>query len=224
MNPSERPTSHTEERQSLSAWGTQAVLAAVAVGYVTTLGALIVPELGLAVGTFGTLCASAAFARNKWTPLGGLREERLVRSLRKARVVEGVVVPLRLVESQEGACCAFDHVVHRCEACACTRPCSRAGGRYRAEDRGTGRFVVRGDAQMVLIDGHDVRFASTLGERMTSHFHRLEAGQRVRVHGELIDTTSVDDDVRALFAGAREVPRVLVPREAGSVLVETLER
>ncbi|MBN8611473.1 MAG: hypothetical protein J0L92_12850 [Deltaproteobacteria bacterium] len=203
---------------------TNVAAAIVGVLYVAGVGALFVPELGVVAGSLTAAALATTFARDKWTPLRGLREEKLVRSLRKARVVEGVVVPLRPVESQEGACCAFDHVVHRCEACACTRPCSRAGGRYRAEDRGAGRFVVRNDAQMVLIDGHDVRFASTLGERMTSHFHRLEAGQHIRVHGELIDTTNVDDDVRALVAGAREIPRVLVPREGSSVLVEALDR
>ena len=207
-----------EERRS------NVAAAIVGVLYVAGVGALFVPELGVVAGSLTAAALATAFARNKWTPLRGLSEEKLVRSLRKARVIEGVVVPLRLVESQEGPCCAFDHVVHRCNPCACTRPCSRTGGRYRAEERGAGRFVVRGDELLVVIDGHDVRFASSLAERMTRHFHRLDAGRRIRVHGDLIDTTTVDDDVRALFAGAREIPRVLVPREGSSVLVETLDR
>lgn len=188
------------------------------------LGAVIVPELGAAVGTIVLVSTATAFARNKWTPLRGLSEEKLVRSLRKARGVEGVVVPLRLVESQEGPCCAFDHVVHRCNPCACTRPCSSGGGRFRAEDRGSGRFLVRNEREVVLVDGHDVRFASGVIERMTSHFHRLEAGQRVRVHGDLIDASTIDEDVRALFAGVREMPRVLVPGDGASVLIEPLDR
>ncbi len=186
------------------------------------LGAVIVPELGAALGAIVLTSTATAFARNKWAPLRGVSEEKLVRSLRKARAIEGVVVPLRLVESQEGPCCAFDHVVHRCNPCACTRPCSSAGGRLRAEDRGAGRFLVRNEQEVVLVDGHDVRFASGVIERMTSHFHQLDAGQRVRVHGDLIDASAIDDDVRALFAGGREIPRVLVPRDDASVLIEAL--
>lgn len=201
-----------------------AASAVLQVGYLTTLGALIAPEIGVVVGALGATAVCTAFARNKWTPLIGLAEEKLVRSLRKARVVEGAIVPLRLVESQEGACCAFDHVVHRCQVCVCTRPCSATGGRHRAEDRGTGRFVVCGRDILVVIDGHDARFASTLRERMTSHFHRLDGGQRVRVHGDLVDAETLDDDLRTMFAGAREIPRVLVPREGSSVLFEALDR
>lgn len=221
-NPSTEP-SHAEDA-GREERRTNVAAAFIGVLYVAGVGAFFVPELGVVAGALTAAGLATAFARNKWTPLIGLREQRLVHSLRKHRAIEGVAVPLRLVESQEGACCAFDHVVHRCQVCVCTRPCSRAGGRYRAEDRGAGRFVVRGDGVLVVIDGHDVRFASTLSERMTSHFHRVDAGLRVRVRGDFVDAADIDDDVRSLFAGARVIPRVVVPREATPVLVEALDR
>lgn len=195
------------------------------IGAVSALiGVVLGPEIGVAAATVALGGIASAVANNRWTPLRGLAEEKLVRSLRKGRPVEGVVVPFRLVQSQEGPCCAFDHVVHRCNVCACTRPCSRAGGGFRAEDRGAGRFVVYGEREIVLIDGTEVRFASSLAARMTSHFHRLEAGQRVVVHGVFDELESIDDDVRSLYAGTRDSPRVLTPRDGGAVLVEPLDR
>ncbi|MBX7193353.1 MAG: hypothetical protein K1X94_14965 [Sandaracinaceae bacterium] len=212
------PRDTTDEAgNDVPAW----TLAYTAALYATGLVGLVVPPVLL--GTAGLLLGGATVAavRKKWRLTSALSEERLVRSLRKQRAVEGLAVPLASVLSQEGPCLAFDHVVHRCEACACTRPCSRAGGRYRAEDRGTGRFLVRGAHEALYVDGTDVHFESSLGERAGSHFHRLDAGERVRVSGELVELSQDDvpDDVRATLASLRDTPRLLVPREGSSILV-----
>lgn len=198
------------------------VAACLGVTYLAGLGALAGAPASVALGGVAATLAVARFAAQKWSLREGAAEERLVRSLRKQRALEGVVVPLTGVTSQEGPCLAFDHVVHRCEACACTRPCSRAGGRYRAEDRGVGRFLLRNQHEALYVDGSDVRFESSFAERAGSHFHRLEAGAQVRVRGDFVSLEgAAPDDVRDLLAGLRELPRLLTPREGTSVLVET---
>jgi len=154
-------------------------------------------------------------------PLRTAREIRAARSLRKKAFVEGVVVPLANVQSPEGECCAFDHVVRRCDACDCVRPCG-ARARYRWEERLAGRFLVRGEGRVVSIDRADVHFETTLREKAASRFHRLDAGERVRVRGDFEEATELPDDMRAVLSSHRELPRVLVPREATAVLIEKL--
>lgn len=199
--------------------------ALLGVTYLAGLGALAGAPASVALGGVAATLAVARFAGHKWSLREGVAEERIVRSLRKQRAIEGLAVPLTAVLSQEGPCLAFDHVVHRCEACACTRPCSRAGGRHRAEDRGVGRFLVRNEREALYVDGGDVRFESSFAERAGSHFHRLEAGARVRVRGELVESAdALPDDVSEALVGLRERPRVLVPRSTTPVLIERLGR
>jgi hypothetical protein len=220
-NPTNRDGTTEEAGNDTPAWA----LVYTTALYVTGLAAFVVPPMAL--GAAGLLVggASVAAVRNKWRVRSAWAEEKIVRSLRKQRAIEGLVVPLSTVLSQEGPCLAFDHVVHRCEACACTRPCSRAGGRYRAEDRGVGRFLVRNEQEALYVDGSDVRFESSFTERAGSHFHRLDAGARVRVRGDFADleaqaSPSVPDDVRDAISGLREAPHLLVPRTGTSILIE----
>lgn len=200
-------------------------IAYTAAVYVSGLAGMVVPPVWLGTAALLAGGATAMAVHKRWRIGSGIADEKIVRSLRKQRAIEGLAVPLTAVLSQEGPCLAFDHVVHRCEACACTRPCSRAGGRHRAEDRGVGRFLVRNEREALYVDGSDVRFESSFAERAGSHFHRLEAGARVRVRGDLVESAdALPDDVSEALAGLRERPRVLVPRSTTPVLIERLGR
>lgn len=199
--------------------------AMVVTAYTAALGVALAPAtplVGVVAGSTMLLACGVTLARNKWGVAAGLAEHRLVRSLRKQRGVDGLVVPLTMVQSQEGVCCAYDHVVYRCEPCACVRPCTALGGRFRGEDRGTGRFLVRGAEHAVLVQGHEARFEASLYERSSSHFHRLDAGERVRIRGDFEETSELPDDVRAVLGSLRDLPRVLVPRAGTAVLIEKL--
>ncbi|GAB4216270.1 MAG: hypothetical protein OHK0013_42570 [Sandaracinaceae bacterium] len=175
----------------------------------------------------GAVCAGAAVvgvgvvALTTQAPLRVAREVAASRALRKKAFVEGAVHPIAEVASPDGACCAFELVVRRCGACDCVRPCGR-GGRFRWEERLAGRFLVRGEDRVVFVDGADVRFETPLREKASSRFHRLDAGERVRIHGDFEDATELPDDVRALLASHRALPRVLTPRPNTAVLVAKL--
>jgi hypothetical protein len=213
--------SKKEASNDAPAWA----IAYTATVYVSGLVGMVVPPVWLGTAALLAGGATAMAVHKRWRIGSGIADERVVRSLRKQRALEGHAVPLTTVLSQEGPCLAFDHVVHRCEACACTRPCSRAGGRYRAEDRGVGRFLVRNEREALYVDGSDVRFESSFAERAGSHFHRLHAGAHVRVRGDFADleaqaSPSVPDDVREAISGLREAPHILVPRSGTSILIE----
>lgn len=172
---------------------------------------------GIALAGAGLVWASSAGA-----PGRALREARVTRSLRKRAALEGVIVPIERVSGPDGDCCAFDHVVHRCDACDCVRPCGRIVKRFRWEERRAGRFLVRGEERWVWIDRGDVHFVTTVGEKAASRFLRVDAGERVRIRGDFEELESLPDAVREALASHRDAPRVLAPRAGTPVLVERL--
>lgn len=199
---------------------------AMIAGTFATCGVILAPVLPVvAAVSAGALltAASVAVGTNALAPGRAVRDTRLVRALRRKDALEGVVVPLTKVLSPEGECCAFDHVVHRCEACACVRPCTWRGGRFRWEERRAGRFFVRGEDRWLFVDRANVHFETTVRERATSRFLRLDGGERVRVHGDLVEFAALPDDARALLASHRELPRVMTPAPGEALLVRKLE-
>lgn len=198
-----------------------AMMAGTAAAYGVLLAPLL-PVVGAVSAGAALTAAGVALGTNAIAPGRAVRDARAARSLRKKPALEGVVVALTSVRSPEGDCCAFDHVVHRCEACACVRPCSWRGGRFRWEERQAGRFFVRAEDRWLFVDRADVRFETSLREKLASRFVRLDAGERVRVHGEPTELGEVPDDVRELLASHREVPRVLVAGAGAALLVEKL--
>ncbi|GAB4199408.1 MAG: hypothetical protein OHK0013_09520 [Sandaracinaceae bacterium] len=196
-------------------------------GTIATYGILFAPVFPVvAAVSAGAMLTAAGVAVGSGTlaPGRAVRDARVVRSLRRHPSLEGVVVPLTMVTSPEGDCCAFDHVVHRCEACACVRPCTWRGGRFRWEERLAGRFLVRAEDRVVFVDRADVHFETTLRERLTSRFVRLDGGERVRVYADLVELTELPDDVGAVLASHRALPRVVAPATGTAVLVEKLDR
>jgi len=180
----------------------------------------VLPVVGAVSAGVAVVGAGVAML-TKVVPLRAARELGAARTLRKKTFVEGVAVPLTTVGSPEGECCAFDHVVQRCDACDCVRPCGRPS-RFRWEERLAGRFLIRGDDRVVSIDRADVRFTSTFREKAASRFHRLDAGDRVRIRGDFKETTELADDVRAALSSFRDLPRVLTPLAGTAVLIEKL--
>jgi hypothetical protein len=198
---------------------------ALTTGLLASIGVALAPVLPVvaAVSAGAVLtAASVGVGTNALAPGRAVRDARLARSLRKKPALEGVVVPLTLVRSPEGDCCAFDHVVHRCEACACVRPCTWRGGRFRWEERTAGRFLVRGDDRWLFVDRGEVHFETTVRERVASRFLRLDGGERIRVHGDLVELAELPDDVREVLASPRELPRVLTPAPGAALLVHKL--
>ncbi len=203
---------------------TEAKRFALLAGASGIVSAAVLPVLGpLAIPAyvgFGVSLGLLRLAINAWRPRDAFAKGRIVRALREKTSFEGVVVPIEEVRSPDGDCVAFDLLVQRCSSCDCVTPCTPLGGEFVWEERRAGVFLVRGEAADLLVERSEVHFETTLGERTRSRFIRLVAGERVVVHGDLLeDPEGPPPRVRGLLGSLREARRLLRPAPDTPILV-----